>query len=149
MKKTILLTAMISAVVMSSAAAQAQDGPRERPDFQTLDLNNDGSLTLEEMQAQGAARFAAADTNGDGGLSAEEMTAAADARQAERIGRMMDRFDANDDGLLQQGELPQRGDRAGRMFERIDADGDGAISQAEFDAAQERAGGHKGQRDRG
>jgi len=149
MKKTILLTAILSAVVMSSAAAQAQDGPRERPDFQTLDLNSDGSLTLEEMQAQGEARFVAADTDGDGALSVEEMTAAADARQAERIARLMDRFDANDDGLLQQDELPQRGDRAGRVFERIDADGDGEISQAEFDAAQERAGGRKGQRDRG
>lgn len=150
MKTKILLTAAIAAVVMSSGAVQAQNELRERPDFSTLDLDGDGSLTLEEMQAQGEARFAAADTNGDGGLSIEEMTAAGSERQVERIARIMDRFDENEDGVLQQTELPgPGGDRAGRMFERVDADGDGAISQAEFEAVQDRMGGRKGPRDRG
>lgn len=148
MKKTILLTVLLSAVVMSSAA-HAQQGPRERPDFGTLDLNGDGRLTLEEMQAQGEARFAAADTNGDGGLSTEELAAAADARRADRIVAMMERFDENGDGILQQSEMPQRGDRADRMFERVDTDGDGAITEVEFEAAKDRAGGRKGPRDRG
>ncbi|MEL6683031.1 MAG: calcium-binding protein [Pseudomonadota bacterium] len=149
MKKTIFLTAILSAVVLSSATVHAQQTPRERPDFSTLDLNGDGQLTQEELQARSDSRFSDADANGDGGLSVEELTAAADARRADRISRMMERFDENGDGILQRSELPERGDRAERMFERADENGDGTISQAEFEAAQDRLGGRKGQRDRG
>ena len=152
MKTKVMMMAILAGVVMSAAAVQAQEGaaPRERPAFSTLDADGDGNLTLAEMQAQREARFGDTDTNGDGGLSAEELIAAANARQADRVTRMLERFDENEDGMLQQSELPQRdGDRAERMFERVDADGDGAITEAEFDAAKDRMGGRKGPRNRG
>mgnify|MGYP001823488639 FL=1 len=129
MKSKILMAALLSGVVLAAGAAQAEDR-RERPDFATLDLNSDGSLSLEELQAQGDARFADVDTNGDGGLSADELIAAAGDRANDRSARMIERHDENGDGILQLEEMPRRGgDRAERMFEHIDADGDGVISQ--------------------
>lgn len=151
MKTKILMAALLSGLVMTAGAVQAQ-GERERPDFATLDLDGDGTLTLEELQAQGQARFAAADANGDGALSAEELIAAADARAADRVAQMIARLDENSDGVLQQDEMPARGeDRAERMFDRVDADNDGVLSQEEFETAKERGKDRRGHgsRDRG
>ena len=154
MKRQIWMAAVVSGMVMVAGAAQAA-GHREAPAFADLDLNGDGSLSLEELQAQGEARFAEADSDGDGALSAEELIAQAESRAADRVAAMIERFDENDDGLLQQSELPQRGngDRAERMFDRVDADDDGVISAEEFEEARERMGerrgGGKGHRGRG
>ena len=151
MKSKILMAALLSGVVLAAGAAQAENH-RERPDFATLDLNSDGSVSLEEIQAQGDARFASADTNADGALSAQELIAAAGTRASERAAKMIERHDDNGDGVLQIDEMPRRsvGDRAARMFERVDADGDGVLSQEEFETAKERRGERGGgKRDRG
>ncbi|WP_341368721.1 calcium-binding protein [Yoonia sp. BS5-3] len=147
MKTKILTAALMAGLVMTAAAAQ--EG-RKRPDFSAMDTDGDGSITLAEIEARSADRFTQTDTDGDGAFSAEELIAAAEGRNAERATRMLERFDENEDGLLQQAELPQRdGDRAARMFERVDADGDGMITQAEFDAAQETMGNRERRTDRG
>lgn len=139
MKRQILMAALLSGLVMAAGAASADGHRGERPDFATLDLNGDGALSLEELQAQGDARFAGADANSDGGLSAEELIAAAEARASERAARMIERFDENGDGLLQRDELPRGdGDRAQRMFDHADADEDGMISAEEFEQAMEQ-----------
>jgi Ca2+-binding EF-hand superfamily protein len=52
---------------------------------------------------------------------------------------MMDRLDANSDGVLSADEIAS-GKRAERRFDRVDQDGDGAITKAEFDAAREHMG---------
>jgi Ca2+-binding EF-hand superfamily protein len=154
MKSKVLMAALLSGLVLAAGAAQAEDH-RERPDFAALDLNGDGGLSLEEMQAQGEARFAATDANGDGGISAEELIAMAGERASDRAAKMIERHDANEDGVLQMDEMPRRGggdgDRAERMFERVDADGDGVLSQEEFDTAKEKRGDRRGHggRDRG
>ena len=69
---------------------------------------------------------------------------------------MIERFDENGDGVLQQDEMPtQQERRSARMFDRVDADDDGAISAEEFESAKERMderGGNRrghGSRDRG
>ncbi len=146
MKHNILMAVLLSGLVVAAGAASANERG-ERPDFATLDLNGDGALTLEELQAQAEARFASIDTDSDGGLSAEELIAAAEGRAADRAAKMIERLDENGDGILQQDEMPRRGgDRADRMFERVDADEDGVISQEEFDSAKERANERRGER---
>lgn len=151
MKTKIVMAGLMLGLVAMAGAAQAENH-RERPGFATLDTDGDGFLSMDELQARGAARFADADTDGDGALSEAELIAAANARATERAAEMIARMDDNGDGLLQSDEMrPRGGNMAARMFTRADTDGDGLISEAEFQAAmahlRERRG--HGPRDRG
>lgn len=164
MKPSHILTSVLAlTLALGAVAAQAhdRDGDRKGRDgergalmFQELDANGDGQLTLAEIESSGAARFAAADTDGDGLLSADELRAQADARaderagarRAERSARMIERQDANDDGLLSPEEMMGRRDPA-RMFERVDANSDGVVTAEEFAEAGKKM--HRGKGDHG
>ena len=74
MKTAILTAAIIAGLGLVAAPAMAEQ-QRERPDFATLDTDGNGQLTLEELQAAGAARFDDLDADGDGSLSVEELAA--------------------------------------------------------------------------
>ena len=154
--KTLILVTTIAAGLTLAATAEAREGERgarmEMPTFEQLDLNSDGGVTLQEVEAAMATlaqtRFDEADTNGDGGLSVEEMTAKAQADAAERATqraeRRLENADTNGDGLLQADELTaqmeERGGRRGpnteRMFERVDADDNGSVSAEEYEEAR-------------
>lgn len=143
MKTPILIIAMTMAagLTITDAAAQA----REPMDFATLDADGNGQITLEDFEATRAARFAEIDGDGDGALSEAELMAHAQAqandRAAQMATRMIDRMDANDDGVLQPEEMQDaRGDGLARRFDRLDADEDGAISEDEFQAARDDRG---------
>ena len=139
--KVTALALMIPAAL--AAPAYAQDGGREgRPAmvFTELDTNGDGSVTLEELEGAGETRFATADTDGDGALSRDELIAQTQGRTEARVDRMLERADADEDGLLTFAEAEEaregrgrgRGRSPERMFERFDADSDGAVTQAEI-----------------
>ncbi len=71
--KTRFLLAAIAAGMTLAATAEAREAnpPRmEMPAFEDLDINADGAVTSDEieaaMQARDTARFAETDTNGDG-----------------------------------------------------------------------------------
>jgi len=166
--KTPLLMAAIAAGITLAASAEArgEGGGRaaHMPTFEDLDLNADGNVTLEEIQAAGRARnaerFTEVDANGDGALSADEMLAHANEQRAERladqIAERIEKADTNGDGLLQQSEIQaqaaeraegRRGERGERMFERFDANEDGQLSAEEFAAGLEAAG-ERGERGR-
>ncbi|MGR3503314.1 EF-hand domain-containing protein [Pseudaestuariivita sp.] len=170
-----LAIALLGGASLTLAAGDlAAKEPRAQvaPAFEELDADADGSVTAAELEAFGAARwaarFAAIDTDGNGAVSAEELAAAADKRAAVRsarhAARMIERLDADGDGALSLAELAERGgsdrrggDRAERLLSRADTDGSGALSEAEYSAALDkmkarRDGGprHKGPRaDRG
>lgn len=147
MKNLVTLGAAVVAIAgLALGPAHAQDqgadpmaGPSERPSFQSLDTDGDGSITMEELTAKTTARFAETDADGDGKLSADEMTAAMIARVSERAAagsaRMIERRDTDGDGLLSQAELG--GDRGSRLFKRLDADADGVVTEKEFAVMEE------------
>ncbi len=145
MKTPLLILAIGAGLTIQTLSAEAPTGDRERPGFSEIDGDGNGSISLEEMQAFGdaarAERFAAADTDGDGVLTEEEIIAAAQNRRAARL---IERLDANDDGVLQVEELRVREARGERFFERLDADEDGVISEAEFNDPPRRGGGGHG-----
>ncbi len=149
MKRAVLIsgvTAIALAFTAASVTAKPGGGHRgERVSFEQLDANGDGFVTIEELQAQGQARFAETDTNGDGLLSAEEIAAKADRDISDRVAKMIEKRDTNGDGLLSQEEMQPNGDRAARMFDRLDDNGDGQISEEEF--ASMKKGKRKGGRD--
>ena len=148
MKKEILIAAVLVGVAGTAVSADdfgrrgGEGGPAPL-NIEMLDTDGDGALSLAEIQAAPEARFAAADADGDGSLSLEELTAMVEAQIAERAVRgaehMLDRLDANEDGVLTADELqPRGGDRIERMFERLDADEDGILTAEELEAAKER-----------
>ncbi|WP_168199218.1 EF-hand domain-containing protein [Pseudorhodobacter turbinis] len=162
--KTILSAVTMAALIVggfSTAAVADQRGDRQGPpmfDFAQADANADGKVTKDEIAAFHSAQIAAMDTDNDGNISEAEMIAAHEQRKAERqargVKRMMERMDANDDGVVSLAEMAPPMDRGDKMFDRVDTDGDGAISKAEADAAKEKMskrkgnGGHKGKHDR-
>ena len=136
-------------------AQPAQDGPRLI--FEEVDLNNNGAITLDEMQTLRANRFAQADSNGDGRLTRSEMTAQAQGNAERRIDRMIERADSDGDGALTLTEITQaratgRGPTPEQIFTRMDTNQDGQVTEAEFDTAIEAfmnrhgAQGHGGNR---
>ncbi len=162
MWKAGLLGLMIPMALAAPLMAQDRGGPDgPRMVFEEIDLNGDGAVTLEELQAMPQARFANADTDGDGLLTRDELIAAGQDRVARGVDRMIERADANGDGAVSLEEMAElqegrRGPNPSRMFGRMDANGDGQITEEEFQAAAERwmerrgpGGRHGHDRDRG
>lgn len=152
--KAAFLGAMMPAALVLPAAAQQGPLGGAGPVFEEMDLDGDGTLTLEEVQGAPEAQFAAADANDDGTLDRDELIAAATQRVARRVDLMIERADNDGDGAISVAEIAemregrrQRG--LERMFSRFDADGDGAVTEAEFDQAiAEFRGRHGGRFDR-
>jgi Ca2+-binding EF-hand superfamily protein len=117
MKKT-LISALALSIALGVGAAMArgmQDhGPRTLPSFAELDRNGNGEVTLEDLQAFGAARRAEMEAK-----RAERMKERA-AKMDERRQRMFDRVDANGDGVVDAGEYAAFTDR---MEERMEQRG--------------------------
>lgn len=129
--------ALCASAFFVSAAAAKPDHARGGVAFEQLDVDNDGVISRAEMEGIAQRRFQAADTNGDGMITVEELEAQAVSRARMSAEKIMTRLDKNEDGMLEESELPN-GKRAGHRFDRMDGDGDGAVSKAEFDAARER-----------
>lgn len=131
MTKTLMLGAAM-ALALSGAAA-AQDRPAGR-----VDRNADRQVSLAEMQAMAAQRFARSDADRDGQLTAEERRAARQTvraerqrHRAERMAAVFSRRDADRNGVLSQAEAPRR---LQANFAALDANRDGGLSLAELQA---------------
>lgn len=154
MKKTILTALAITVAVgglgiATSVAAHARQGNAQS--FEQFDADGNGAITAAEMEAFAQAKFDTSDLNSDGFLDMDELQQQFMARQSERmgdkmgeraegrtppplemmVGRMMDRLDANDDGMLGPDEMSSQ--RNGDLFAKADTDGDGSITLEEWD----------------
>lgn len=145
MKSTTARIMLTSAAILVGVTAQAATGDQGakgkhmRPSFEQLDVNSDGALTLEEIQAIGKGRFEKMDADGDGFITSEEIAAMGKMRSERHAARMMERLDANEDGKISFEEMKEhkgKGRKARRspekMFDKVDANGDGKITKEEF-----------------
>ncbi len=151
-KKSLTLLALatiLAGSVATIALAERMHGQDAMPmlKFDEIDADKDGKVTAEEFAAYRTAEFTKADTNADGQLNAEELAARhlaeMTARAADMSAKMIDRMDANGDGLVSAEEL-ENGPRPVSMFERLDTDYDGAISKDEAAAMMKMKGRHHG-----
>ncbi len=154
MKQNIFTSSILAGAlvaVLGTGVAVAQETEDRAPRgaarmLEQLDLNNDGSISAEELEQVQADRFAEIDVDADGFVSAEEIARAEELRRSER---MISRLDQDEDGKLSAEEMA-RPDRTSRLMD-ADTDGDGAISQAELEAfakehGKDRRGDDKGKR---
>ncbi|WP_133489478.1 EF-hand domain-containing protein [Aliiroseovarius marinus] len=160
-----------AALTLTSTAAMAfggKDGDRGpmgrkggfmQMEFVDVDLDKNGQITVEDLQAAAKARFDTADANGDGALTLDELKAQAEKRMADRMAAkgdgkgdgkgkmfqkrmgwkledMLAKKDADGNGSLSFDEMSPDQAKLERMIDRFDTDDDNAISAAEFDAAQ-------------
>lgn len=88
---------------------EAQAMPRLAEQFEQLDGNRDGRLTMTEVEQSMQTRWAAADANHDGYIDKAEVQHAA----MPRLERFFERLDANADGRLSQQEVQKFAARMG------------------------------------
>lgn len=144
---TTLVFAMGTTGFTMTASAAGPNRPIQ-PVFSEVDTDNDGQITIAEIQAERAARFSGTDTDGDGLLSSAEVTAQIIKNSTLRATRMANRLlkalDKNEDGMLSKEEAAARGLSAARMMQKLDQDGDGVLSEDEFEKIVDRRGsGHR------
>jgi Ca2+-binding EF-hand superfamily protein len=127
--------------------ADAQEGRRQGPTgggmrFEQSDTNNSGDVSFEEFAA--AMRrldFPRTDADRDGRLTVGEVADEIERMRAERMARrLIERFDANGDGVLTQAEIESR---QRKMFALLDRNDDGKIVRDEM---RHRQHGRRGDR---
>jgi hypothetical protein len=105
-------------------------GPMMQRMFERLDTNNDGTVTLEEMQTRAAARFSEIDKDKNGSIDKAEVEA-----YAGRFGppwmaeRMLTRHDLNGDGKVTLEEFLNPMKKRFALFDRND---DGKVTREEL-----------------
>lgn len=97
------------------------------------DLNNDGKITIAEINGDQARIFTAMDIDGDNHLSVDEMKRRGRSLQVFRTTTIFDLLDANGDGKLSVEEI---NGPSNRWFKRYDANNDGVMEASELPAGR-------------
>ena len=132
------LSALFAATAAHAGQASSQP-PGARPDkpgYQSLDINADGLITLDEAQTHPrfAARFSEIDSNRDGQLDQPEMNTHREKMRAEMQSRGEERWKAADkdgDGVISRDEAASM-PRMAERFDQLDANTDGRVSREEM-----------------
>lgn len=100
------------------------------------DINQDGTVTMDEIQAGRAAEFTQADSNADGQLSVAELQALQAQRRTARQAARFAQLDSNGDGVLSveefQAQRRAAPERAANLFGLADTNRDGMLDQNEM-----------------
>ena len=102
-----------------------------------LDTNQDGQVSVAELQAGRSARFQQADLNGDGSLDLSELQNQRDTRRAQRHAARYQELDTDGNGLItvaefQNGHPVAMAGTSATLFGLADTNADNLLSQAEF-----------------
>jgi Ca2+-binding EF-hand superfamily protein len=108
-----------------SAFRERRRAQRMARRMEVLDTNNDGKITLAEIEGELKRLTAAADVNGDGKLSAEEFKRRGRWFLRLRTVSFFDILDSNGDGQVSTKELTAP---SGRWFKRQDENKDKALT---------------------
>jgi hypothetical protein len=137
-----------AAFARGQGMGMGEGGPPFAMQFDVIDADKDGKITVEEVTLYRQSKVAGTDANADGKLSADEIAAQEvrlmTDRATLRAKEMVVRFDTDGDGLLSAEELASR-PMPDRLFDRLDADGDGALSKEEVDAGRKRMAESRGE----
>lgn len=150
MKTSILVSSIALAFTISTQVTAFPGGQMGSCDVETrttnllekFDIDQDGQITLTEVQAAKAQKFTDIDTDQSGSLTQAEMQAYRELMLAEmqqtlpegkynngmRMGRHYFRMDTDGNGEISKDEFTARVP----LFDRADADQDGIITQAEI-----------------
>lgn len=134
-----MLGVSATVLVVSGAAALAGGGWGAK----AMDQDADGKVSKAEVVSTTLAAATALDLNKDGAVTVEEMQAFRAAKRAERQAAHMAKMDTNQDGKVSVEEIAAL--RAERLMQ-LDADGNGELSAEEMRGARHhgRHGGHHG-----
>jgi 5-hydroxyisourate hydrolase-like protein (transthyretin family) len=123
--KKIVIAALLGATLLGGATYAATTAtPQTGGRAMRADANGDGAVTLAEMQAATARRFAVLDANKDGRITPAEMRAS--RPHGGRGGGHRRHGPAGQDGRT------GAGGPHGGILARADANGDGVVTQAEL-----------------
>lgn len=142
--KTLLSTAIVLALSCHSAMADVAMGPfpgHHAPSFEQLlekfDINQDGTISQDEVQSVHQAFFKAGDTNADGFLTEAELATVHAQQRETRLAEEFAELDTNGDGGISSEEAasqvsPGPGRHLARYFTEVDSNGDGLATLEEM-----------------
>ncbi len=133
MKKIIVLVCALCACVICGNNANANNVP---PFFNEMDANKDGKISKAEAKDRIAENFDTLDKNKDGFLTVEEINADPNRQQRQGgapAGGGFAEMDTNKDGKVSKAEAK---DRILENFDTYDKNKDGFITQEEMAASR-------------
>ena len=138
---TLIAAALASAslVVLADAGGKGGHGKMmER--LKAADTNGDGSISRAEAAAlpRIAQNFDAIDANKDGQVSMDELRAFHAQHRAAAAAEHFKRLDADGDGRISKAEAQANAPRLFAHFDKLDVNGDGFITPEEMHAVHQR-----------
>lgn len=131
MFRTILLVTAVSFAAGPALAQPAKPIQQVQADFDRIDRNGDGVISIAEYRDLQFARWPQLDRNGDGFLTLDDFPRFA-AGRARRLLAEIANVDANGDGRISRDEFIHG---PAPLFQRADQNANGSLTRAELEAA--------------
>lgn len=127
----ITLSAGMAALMLSGSAVLAQEPklPTSERLFNRLDRDNDGKISLKEVQRRSARPFMRLDADRDGTVTTAEIEAYLTKLMESRRDRLLAKLDRNGDGSIAGSEIDEF---IAAEFAAADTDKDGSVTLAEL-----------------
>lgn len=125
---------LVTAVSLAASPALAQSGDPTRQvlaDFDRIDTNSDGVISIAEYRDFQIVRWPRIDRNADGYLTVDDFPRFAAARARRLLAEVTD-LDANGDGRISREEFVNG---PAPLFRRADRNDDGVLTRTELEVA--------------